>query len=85
MTILDITISTGRLRFDPVNGRRTWYISVVLFGHTAWFQWWDTERCGKDRIWWHSCDQRMCATMGVRRPASTKRLRLPLTIEEVQP
>ena len=66
MTIIDLHVNSGKLRFDPVDGRRTWYVSLTLFNHTWWFQWWDTERCSRHQIFWRSRDGLMCATMGSR-------------------
>lgn len=66
MRLLEIYVSTGKLRFAPVNRRRTWYVSITVVGRTWWFQWWDTERCQRHRILWHSRDRLMCATAGTR-------------------
>ena len=75
-----IEINTGKLRFEPVVGRRTSYCSFTFFRWTLWFQWWDTERA------WHgkpgracvlkSRDGLMCATAGLRK--CSPRLRHPL-------
>lgn len=68
---LAIEISTNKLRFEPVVGRRTWYFSFTFLRWTLWFMWWDTERA------WHSkpgqacvsksLDGLMCATAGLRK------------------
>ena len=66
MTLLDLYLNTGKLRFSPVDGRRTWYIRVTVLRRTWWFQWWDTDRCSHHRIVWRSRDGLMCATVGGR-------------------
>jgi len=65
--LFQLQVNTGRLRFDPVTGRRTWYLSLRVFGRTAWFQWWDTARSDLRHKRWVSLDHLMCATSGIRK------------------
>ena len=39
-----IEISTSTLGFDPVRGRRTFYITLQLGRRTLWLMRWDTDR-----------------------------------------
>ena len=66
MTLLSMRVDTSKLRFAPVDRRRTWYVCLTIFNRTWWFQWWDTERCAHHQIVWHSRDGLMCATVGRR-------------------
>ena len=44
MTLLDLKATTSKLRFDPVEGRRTFYFSLTLCDRTFWLQRWYVRR-----------------------------------------
>ena len=64
MTLIAIAVHSMRLGFRPVRGRRTFYLTLTLFGRTLWVQRWDTGRAPRNRL--RSRDGLMGWTAGVR-------------------
>ncbi len=59
----EMSLSTMRLCFDPVMGRRTVYVNLTVFGWTLWIMRWD---CGRAPTCW-TLDGLMGWTFGIRK------------------
>lgn len=46
---ISLEINVMTLTFDPVQGRKTFWLAFAIGGATYWVQRWDTERCTPGR------------------------------------
>jgi hypothetical protein len=69
----EIRVSASKLRFAPVDGRRTFFASIKFGPFAAWVERWDTNRSKRPLV--KSRDGLMAWTAGVR---SSIKLRSPI-------
>lgn len=60
-------INVGRLKFSPVDGRRTFYANLTLGALSLWVERWDTGRAKRPLVF--SRDRLMAWSAGWRLPA----------------
>ena len=66
MTVLNLDISVGTLKFEPYRGLVTFYLVLTIFNRSVWLQRWDTPRIGHlHPILWHG--RKMSWNCGYRR------------------
>lgn len=74
---LEFRINTGRLKFAPVLGRRTFYANVGIGPFSLWLERWDTGRTKRPLVF--SRDRLMAWSAGIRTPATLAKLAKPVT------